>query len=126
MTDEAFPVRLAGRVWALPHLPFRAIKSIQPALFKLYNEAGGPDVAGHGIATLGEAEIEALALATWLAISHVDRELTYAAFQDLPFSVSDLFSAFPSIARAAGLRPRDTSATQEASPGEGKSISTTS
>ena len=125
MTDESFPVLLAGRRWDLPHLPFRAIKSIQPTLFKLYNGAGGPEMTVRSVAALGEAEIESLAKATWLAIAHVDRELGFEAFQDLPFSVSDLLSAFPSIARAAGLRPREDQATSEASPGEGKSTSTT-
>jgi hypothetical protein len=82
-------------------------------------------MTARSIAALGEAEIEALAKATWLAIAYVDRGLTFEAFQDWPFSVSDLLAAFPSIAGAAGLRPRDALATPEASPGEGKSISTT-
>jgi hypothetical protein len=125
VTEETFPIRLAGRVWVLPHLPFRAIKSIQPALFKIYNEAGGADMTVRSVAALGEAEIEALAKATWLAIAQVDRELTFENFEDLAFSVSDLLSAFPSIAHAAGLRARETPATREASPGEGKSILTT-
>ena len=125
MTEESFAVHLAGRDWALPHLPFRAIKSTQPALFKIYNDAGGAEMTAGRVAALGEPEIEALAKATWLAIAHVDPDLTFEAFQDLPFSVSDLLSAFPSIARAAGLRPRETLAAPEASPEEGKSISTT-
>ena len=36
MSEETFVVELAGRRWALPHLPFRLIKTIQPALFQLY------------------------------------------------------------------------------------------
>ena len=125
MTDETFSVHLAGRHWSLPHLPFRAIKSIQPALFKIYNEAGGAEMSARSVAALGESEIEALAKATWLAIACVDRDLSFEAFQDLTFSVSDLLSAFPSIARAAGLRPREKEAAVEASPNEGKSTSTT-
>ncbi len=125
MTDESFPVLLAGRRWDLPHLPFRVIKSIQPALFKIYHEAGGANMTAGSVAALGESEIEALAKATWLAIAHVDRELTFEAFQELSFSVGDLLSTFPSIARSAGLRPRETQAAAEASPAEGKSISTT-
>ena len=125
MTDETFPVHLAGREWNLPHLSFRAIKSIQPALFKVYNEAGGAEMTAGSVAALGESEIEAVAKATWLAISFVDREMTFEAFQDLTFSVGDLLSAFPSIARAAGLRPRETGAAAEASPAVGKSTSTT-
>ena len=125
MTDETFPVHLAGREWNLPHLSFRAIKSIQPALFKVYNEAGGAEMTAGSVAALGEPEIEALARATWLAIAQVDRQLTFEAFEGLAFSVSDLLAAFPSIARAAGLRPREALATSEASPSEGKSILTT-
>ena len=34
MTEQTFVVELAGRRWALPHLPFRIIKAIQPALFQ--------------------------------------------------------------------------------------------
>ncbi len=123
--DESFPVLLGGRRWDVPHLPFRVIKSIQPALFKIYHEAGGADMTTRSVAALGESEIEALAKATWLAIAHVDRELSFEAFQDLAFSVGDLLSAFPSIARSAGLRPRETRAATEAPPTEGKSISTT-
>ena len=123
--DETFPVRLAGRQWDLPHLPFRAIKSIQPALFQIYSEAGGADMTARSVAALGESEIERLAKASWLAISHVEPGLTFEAFQDLAFSVSDLLSVFPSIARAAGLRTRETAAAGEASPSGGKSSSTT-
>ena len=43
MSEETFAIALAGRRWALPHLPFRAIKAIQPALFEVYAEAGGAD-----------------------------------------------------------------------------------
>ena len=43
VSEETFPSSLAGRRWALPHLPFRAIKAIQPALFQVYRDAGGED-----------------------------------------------------------------------------------
>ena len=29
MSEEAFAVSLGGRRWAVPHLPFRAVKAIQ-------------------------------------------------------------------------------------------------
>ncbi len=125
MTDESFPVLLGGRRWDVPHLPFRVIKSIQPALFKIYSAAGGENMTTGSVAALGESEIESLAKTTWLAIAHVDRELSFEAFQELPFSVGDLLAAFPSIARSAGLRTRENQATPEALPAEGKSISTT-
>ncbi len=131
MSDETFVVELGGRRWAVPHLPFRAVKAIQPALFDIYLEAGGPSISNESVARLGEAQLDRLAEATWRAVAFVDPALSYADFLDLPFSVGELIHAFPSVAKAAGLRPghaedrqANTLATPEASRGEGKSIST--
>jgi hypothetical protein len=123
VNEETFVVTLGGRSWALPHLPFRAIKSIQPALFDVYLAAGGASMSSDSVARLGEAELDRLAEATWSAIAHVEPALSYADFLELPFSVGELIQAFPSIARAAGLRPGP-SAAQEAPHLPGKSIST--
>ncbi len=123
MSEETFAVALGGKRWALPHLPFRAIKAIKPALFDIYLAAGGPSMSSDSVARLGEAELDRLAEATWRAIAHVDPALSYTDFLDLPFSVGELIQAFPSVAKAAGLRPGQ-SATREASPKPGKSIST--
>ena len=123
MSEETFAVALGGKRWALPDLPFRAIKAIQPALFDIYLAAGGPSISSDSVARLGEAELDRLAEATWRAIAHVDPALSYTDFLDLPFSVGELIQAFPSVAKAAGLRPGQ-SATREASPEPGKSIST--
>jgi hypothetical protein len=123
VSEETFPIALGGKRWALPHLPFRAIKAIQPALFDIYRAAGGPAMSSDSVARLGEAELDRLAEATWRAIAHVDPALAYADFLELPFSVGELIQAFPAIAKAAGLRPGK-SATQEASHEPGKSIST--
>ncbi len=123
MSDETFPVALGGRAWALPHLPFRAIKAIQPALYDIYVAAGGPSMSSDSVARLGEKELERLAEATWRAVAHVDSALSFADFLELPFSVGDLIQAFPSVAKAAGLRAAQ-NATTEASPDAGKSITT--
>lgn len=120
MSDETFAVELAGLRWELPHLPFRAIKAIQPALFQVYSDAGGDAITTHSVAALGEAQIERLAEATWRAISHVDPALAYDDFIALPFSVGDLIQAFPSVAKAAGLRAKSANATPEASLPAGK------
>jgi len=123
VSEETFAVTLGGKRWDLPHLPFRAIKAIQPALFDIYLAADGPAISNDSIARLGEAELDRLAEATWRAIAHIDPGLSYSDFLDLPFSVGELIQAFPSVAIAAGLRPRQ-NATREASPEPGKSIST--
>ncbi len=123
MIEETFDVALGGRRWALPHLPFRAIKAIQPALFDTYLAAGGPSMSSDSVARLGEAELDRLAEATWRAVAHVEPALSYAEFLELPFAVGDLIQAFPAVAQAAGLRPA-TSAAREASQPPGKSIST--
>lgn len=107
-------MELGGRHWALPHLPFRLIKSIQPALFKAYADAGE--------GALDEAQIENLAQCAWRAVAYVEPAFTFEEFLGLRFSVADLFAALPAVAQAAGLRPQ--TATQEASPSSGKSIST--
>ena len=115
MSEEPFLVELGGRSWALPHLPFRIVKAIQPILFKVYAEANRQE-------TLSEAQIDDLARAAWRAAAHVDAALSYEDFVNLPFSLADLFAALPAVAQAAGLRPQ--SATAEASPQPGKSTST--
>jgi hypothetical protein len=124
MSDETFAVALGGRKWALPHLPFRAIKAIQPALFDIYLAAGGAAMSSDSVARLAEADLERLAEAVWRAVAHVDKALSLADFLDLPFSVGELIQAFPAVARAAGLRPAAGPATGEASETPGKSIST--
>jgi hypothetical protein len=123
MSEETFPIALAGRQWGLPHLPFRAIKKIQPALFQIYVELGGAAMSTASVAQLSEAQLDRLAEATFQAIVHTDPDLSKEAFLDLPFSVSELMRAFPNVARAAGLHaagPAD--ASQREAPGE--SIST--
>ncbi len=123
MSDETFEVSLGGRTWAVPHLPFRAIKAIQPALFDIYVAAGGSSMSSDSIARLGEAELDRLAEATWRAVAFVEPALSHGEFLELPFSVGELIQAFPAIAKAAGLRPAS-GATPEASTPPGKSIST--
>ena len=131
MSEEAFVISLGGKTWSIPHLPFRAIKAIQPALFDAYLGAGGASMSANSVARLSEAQLDRLAEATWRAISFVEPELSLANFLDLPFSVGELIQAFPSVARAAGLRPGKVEdqaspahATPEASPNVGKLIST--
>jgi hypothetical protein len=131
VSEETFEVALGRRRWSLPHLPFRAIKSIQPALFDVYLQAGGPSMSSESVARLNEADLDRVAEATWRAVAFVDPGLSYADFLDLPFSVGELIQAFPSVARAAGLRPgrahdppSNAPATPEAQQDMGKSIST--
>jgi hypothetical protein len=119
VSDELFEVLLGGRKWAIPHLPFRAIKAIQPALFDIYVAAGGASMSSESVARLGESELDRLAGATWRAIAHVDPALTYADFLELPFSVGELIQVFPAIAKAVGLRPASEAA-QEAPDPAGK------
>ena len=131
MSEEAFAISLGGKTWSVPHLPFRAIKAIQPALFDVYLAAGGSSMSGESVARLDEAQLDRLAEATWRAVSFVEPELSLPNFLDLAFSVGELIQAFPSVAKAAGLRPGRTDdqaspahATPEASQNAGKSIST--
>src|SRR5208337_2020844 len=65
VSEETFAVMLSGRSWALPHLPFRAIKAIQPALFEIYLAAGGSAMSSDSVVQLGEPELDRLAEATW-------------------------------------------------------------
>ena len=131
MSEEAFAISLGGKSWSVPHLPFRAIKAIQPALFDIYLAAGGSSMSGDSVARLSEAQLDRFAEATWRAISFVEPELSFANFLELPFSVGELIQAFPSVAKAAGLRPgriedqaSPAHATPEASQTAGKLIST--
>ena len=131
VSEEPFDISLGGKTWSVPHLPFRAIKVIQPALFDVYLAAGGSSMSAESVARLSEAQLDRLAEATWRALAFVEPELSLANFLDLPFSVGELIQAFPSVARAAGLRPGRVEdqalpahATQEASQSPGKLIST--
>jgi len=131
VSEDAFGISLGGRTWSVPHLPFRRIKAIQPVLFDIYLAAGGSSMSAESIARLSEAQLDRLAEATWRAVSFVEPELSFANFLDLPFSVGELIEVFPSVARAAGLRPgriedraSPAHATPEASQNVGKSIST--
>jgi hypothetical protein len=131
LSEEPFAISLGGKTWSVPHLPFRAIKAIQPALFDVYLSAGGAAMSAESVGRLNEAQLDRLAEATWRAVSFVEPELSFASFLDLAFSVGELIQAFPSVARAAGLRPGNVEdqalpvhATQEASQSVGKSIST--
>ncbi len=131
MSEEAFGISLGGKNWSVPHLPFRAIKAIQPALFEIYLAAGGPSMSSESVARLSEAHLDRLAEATWRAISFVEPELSFAKFLDLAFSVGELIQAFPSVAKAVGLQPgksEDQASPAPATPGAsqdlGKSIST--
>ena len=125
MSEEPFLVALGGRRWELPHLPFRAIKAIQPILFQLYGELGGAEAGLTSFARFTEAQLDRLAEAAYYAIAVVDKELSREAFFELPFSVGELILAFPAIARAAGLRAvAATEAAQEAPQSMGESIST--
>ncbi len=125
MNEEPFTVALGGRSWALPHLPFRAIKKIQPLLFQLYGELGGAEASLQSLARFTEAQLDRLAEAAYVAVAVVDKELSREAFFELPFSVGELMLAFPAIARAAGLKPiPPEQAAAEAPRPLGESIST--
>ena len=101
MSEEAFAISLGGKTWSVPHLPFRAIKAIQPALFDVYLAAGGSSMSGESVARLDEAQLDRLAEATWRAVSFVEPELSLANFLDLAFSVGELIQAFP-VSRQGG------------------------
>ena len=125
MSDDTFPIVLAGREWRLPHLTFRTIKGVQPLLFDVYAKMSSHiDEPSKG-ASISEEQLDRLAEATWRSIATIDPGLSFQDFLDLPFSVGELLAAFPAIAQAAGLRAEpSTSATSEVSPPPGKSILT--
>ena len=93
MSEEPFIISLGGKTWSVPHLPFRAIKAIQPALFDVYLAAGGSSMSAESVARLSEAQLDRLAEATWRAIAFVEPELSLVNFLDLPFSVGELIKA---------------------------------
>ena len=113
MTEIRSRLTLAGRSWDLPHLPFRVLRSIQPALFQVYEETGRAERA-----PLSEGQIDLLAMATWRAVAFVEPALTYEAFAELRFSVADLFAALPAVAQAAGLVARPVTAEASSEPGK--------
>ena len=125
VSEETFRRRLAGRRWTLPHLPFRAIKAIQPALFQVYAEAGGEAITTPSVAALGEAQIERLAEATWRAIAHVDPALD---LRRLPRPAVFGRRSDPGVSRPSPRRracaPKRPTRRRRRRPTPGKSIST--
>jgi hypothetical protein len=111
--SETFPIALAGRTWAIPHLPFRLLKKVQPLVMRRGAQFRGAGGGVEAVLSLDEAALDDLAEAVWLAISHVDRGISRAQFDDLPFGSQDLFFAVPSLIRACGLLARTAAAAAE-------------
>ena len=102
--SEFFVVSLAGLSWRLPHLPFRVIKRVQPALVRLSQDWLADPDPQRGLMRLDEVQLEDLADAVWMALSEVDKTLTWEQFFELPFDLGELAAALPSLLSACGLR----------------------
>jgi hypothetical protein len=118
-TEEPFRVALGGRSWDLPHLPFRAIKKIQPALFRTAAVIGD-DPAGVLI-RLDEEKLDDFLKTLHLALQVVEPALTLADLEVLHFTVNDLIATSAPLYRACGMKfvKREAGA-PEASPPPGE------
>lgn len=110
MSDETFPVTLAGQTWDLPRLPFRVCKKVQPRLLKrsrdLFGGRGEASEPGFAMALalrLDEPVLDDLADAAYFAVSAVDPKLTREAFLELPFTSGELVAAMKPLLQACGL-----------------------
>ena len=112
---------LGGHKVHLSPLPWRAVRTLQPALFALNTKINGE---GDGtIASLSEAVLEELAGVVFKAMQHHEvgsLVVTREEFDELPISAADLMRALPAIARAAGLIPRKPDGAAEAASETGK------
>ena len=104
MSDEIFPVDLGGRHWDLPHLPFRLVKKIQPAVAAISRQFPTALDAQRALVNLDEAALDAIADVVFQAISHADKALTKDAFYELSFASGDLVAALPSVLSACGMK----------------------
>jgi hypothetical protein len=102
VSDEFFEVALGGRVWALPPLPFRLIRRLQPRLLRivaLFADAGPEDV---GI-RLDEKTIEEMLGVTAQALAYVDPSVTSDTLDDMVFTTAALVAAQAQVMAACGL-----------------------
>ena len=112
-----FLFSLGGRSWDLPHLPWKICRTGEPAVMGYYEaflQSGGL------LTAIPAQRIDALADAAFAAISFVDPAMDRAAFDDLPFGVSELAASAEALARAVGLKPAKA---EGASAGEPESAS---
>ena len=104
MSDQTFRVELGGCHWDLPHLPFRLVKQIQPAVAAISRQFPTALDAQRALVNLDEAALDAIAGVVFAAISHVDAAHSKDDFYELPFASGDLVAALPSVLSACGMK----------------------
>lgn len=125
MAEETFLVSLGGRSWRLPALPWRITIEISRTIYDLAPVMDSLAAAPDSSLLFDRAQLDALALALWRAINHVDPTLSFDDFQNLPFNPVDLFINYSALARAIGMVKAD-AASAGASGGAGEQIGTRS
>ena len=108
-------ISLGGRTWAVPPLPWRVVRSIQPRLGAFFTATRGE---GARVLVLSTADLDSMAQAIFEAVSFAAPGLTREEFDGLSFGSLDLARAIPAVSRAAGMIKDDGGA--EASPDAGK------
>jgi hypothetical protein len=103
MSDDTFPVDLGGVHWDLPHLPFRLVKRIQPAVAAVSRQFPTALDAQRALVNLDEAALDAIAGVVFSAIGYVDATRSKDDFYELPFASGDLMAALPSVLSACGM-----------------------
>ena len=106
MSDETFPVDLGGCHWDLPHLPFRLVKKIQPAVAAISRAFPTALDAQRALVNLDEAALDAIADVVFAAVNAVDGapSMSKDAFYELPFASGNLVAALPSVLSACGMK----------------------
>ena len=123
MTDQT--IVLGGRTFAIPPLPWRETKEIEPTLIDIWQNPSRPADTFQ----LSRDELETLAGCVFRALQYARNgveeapKITREEFEDLPFNIADLMAAVPVLARACGLRAVDSG---ESDPGKPTGTSSSS
>jgi hypothetical protein len=111
MTDVP-KVRLAGRDWEIPLLAIKQLRVAIPAIFKIMpvfarvsviQKEEDKDPFWFSKVALSTEDFDAIADATYAALTRATPGLARTEFDNLPISIEELLNALPVIVRQTGM-----------------------
>ena len=113
MTERT--LKLGGRKWALPALPWGICEQIEPVIFEFFPALA---TANFDYFRLDRELIGRMASAAFVAAKFVDPDLTREMFDTLAFGTNDLVKAAPVLALAVGMELKGGEQSKEKPLGE--------
>ena len=102
MEDETFAITLGARSWALPHLPWGAVRKLQPRLLHFNARFRNLEAEEAG-ELVDEAALEELTDIAVLALRQVDAGVTRETLDALFINPAQLIGAQIAMMRACGM-----------------------